>query len=124
METAPQINVTVGQPLVIDCRDSFASNVQVGLNWELSFGAGNHPISLSEDRAITGLNGSLYLLEPKITDNNRIYFCRITILDFGFASNGYVKLSVHGKLKLERREVGVGGGSGFEVKNLNNHSNK
>lgn len=88
MASPHQVTVQAGQPTAIDC-GSFTNIPATSLNWEVRFGSVFEPISIDNERAVIGMNQSLYLLEPRVSDTGTLFRCILrndilTEVDIGF----------------------------------------
>ena len=99
-EDAPyEVNVTAGQPTAIDCA-TYTSNTDVRIQWNIIVSGSRHQI-IPSDRAAEGHNGSLYLLNPMLTDDGNLFVCTVILSAFNnIVLNSYVKVLMQGKRVL------------------------
>ena len=98
-DTPHVVTVLEGQPTAIDC-GPFTNTPSSDIRWEVKFGTRFVPISFGNDRAVVGLNDSLYLLDPTIAHDQRVFSCNLRNTELQLTSTGYVRINVQGMYSL------------------------
>ena len=85
------VTIRVGQPAIIDCASSYNSIPAPTIDWRV-----RRPFArplISSDNMVIGLNGSLYIRDPVLSQNLRVLECTIT--NGGqLIMSGYIRLIV------------------------------
>ncbi len=87
--------VTLGQATDISCGD-YNSVPNTLISWEIYDDFNNLVIDAETDKAISALNGLLYLQDPNTNNNNVVFECTVTNRESGNVVNGYVHVTVAG----------------------------
>lgn len=72
----------------------------VTLDWEIYDDPDSFPINAFIDRAIVGLNGSLYLQNPTGDQDDETFECSASNRESGSSVHGYVQITVEGRCDL------------------------
>lgn len=89
------VTVIENMSTAIDC-GPFSNTPPSGLTWDVEFGNVLVPISLGNERATVGLNQSLYLLEPRASQDGDLFACHSRNSLLGIGSDGFLRISVQG----------------------------
>ena len=96
------VTIRVGQPAIIDCASSYNSIPAPTFDW--SFRRPFLRPLISSDNMVIGLNGSLYIQDPVLSQNLLVLECTIT--NGGqLIMSGYIRLIVDCKAKLDKFNI-------------------
>ena len=89
------VTVIENMPTAIDC-GPFSSTPPSDLAWDVPFGSSFVSVSIDNEGATIGLDHRLYLLEPRLSQNDDIFACHLRNTLLGVISNGFVRINVEG----------------------------
>jgi len=71
------------------------------MDWQVQFGDIFEDITFANDCATVGLNSSLYLLDPQLSQDGSLFSCHVRNIVLISFSTGYVRVHVQGKNVIE-----------------------